>query len=290
MWILVSMSLAACSLYLVVWWVARPLSTPENVAFAEDGKPLLLQLGWPWIAAMAPICQSFLSWRVRLALQKMLGQGGAKPYWTPQHFCAAQCLVGMLAAASVVVALWGLVAASTLLLAAFGSALLVAAWPLQLLREHAQRRRRTILRELPFALDMITLCVEAGLNLHGAMKQAAENGPAGPMRDEMRHLLADLRTGIPRQEALNDWAQRCDLGPVYQFVAAIAQAERSGMNLGPVLRAQSEQWRSERFLMAEKLALEAPVKLMFPLIFCIFPCSFLIIAFPIAMQFMDMLD
>lgn len=274
MWILISMTLAACSLYLFAWWLARPFTAVS--AFSTEDKPIVLRLVWPWVAAIAPVCQPLLSWQVRRKLERMLGQGGAAPYWTPQHLCAMQCVLAMTGAVAVVLTLRGHVTVQVLVLGAVGIALLGAAWPLQRLRERAHCRRRNILRELPFVLDLVTLCVEAGLNLHGALKQAAENGPRGPMRDELRHLLADLRTGMPRQEALTEWAQRCDLGPVNQFVAAIGQAEQSGMNLAPVLRAQAEQWRTERFLQAEKLALEAPVKLMFPLIFCIFPCSFLI--------------
>ncbi len=288
MWIFISMALAACSLYLLAWWAARPLSTAT--ASPNTEKPYLLQFVWPWVEALAGVCQPFMSWHLRRRIERLLIQGGAKHYWTPHHFCALQCVLAILCSASVGVILTGQVSLSTLLAAVFVATVAAVAWPVQRLRERAQRRKRAMLRELPFLLDMVTLCVEAGLNLHGALKQAADNGPAGPLRDELRHLLAQLRTGIPRQEALLDWAHRCNLAPVHQFVGAIGQAEHSGMNLGPVLRAQAEQWRTERFLTAEKLALEAPVKLMFPLVFCIFPCSFLIIAFPIAMQFLDMLD
>ena len=288
MWIFLSMALSACSLCLLAWWLARPLLALAGAG--QSGKPFILQLIWPWINAVAPVCQPHLSWHLRRRLDRLLWQSGAEHYWTSQHFCALQALVAVFCAVSVLLLLWGWLAPPMLALAALVASLVAAAWPVQALRERAQRRRRVMLRELPFILDMVTLCVEAGLNLHGALKQAAENGPAGPLRDELRRLLSDIRTGIPRQEALADWAQRCDLKPVHQFVAAVGQAEHSGMNLGPVLRVQADQWRNDRFLTAEKSALEAPVKMMFPLIFCIFPCSFLIIAFPIAVQFLAMLE
>ena len=287
MWAFLSMFLAACSLCLLAWWAVRPLSaTPLS---ATQHKPVFVRLLWPWVEALAVVCHSFLSWRLRRRIERLLSQGAAAPYWSPQHFCAMQCVIAILLCAAMAVVLVGRVSAAVTLASIFLAATGAAAWPVQRLRERAQRRKRAMLRELPFILDMVTLCVEAGLNLHGALKQAAENGPEGPLRDELRHLLSDIRAGMPRQEALLGWAQRCDLAPVHQFVAAIGQAEHSGMNLGPVLRAQAEQWRTERFLLAEKLALQAPVKLMFPLVFCIFPCSFLIIGFPIAMQFMEMI-
>src|SRR5690606_8913820 len=107
---------------------------------------------------------------------------------------------------------------------------------------------------------------------------------------ELQHMLADIRAGAPRKEAMSTWAERCDLPAMRHFVAAVAQADQFGMSLGPVLRAQADQRRNERFLRAEKLAQEAPVKMMFPLIFCIFPCTFLIIAFPIAAKFLELLE
>jgi len=158
------------------------------------------------------------------------------------------------------------------------------------LREAIKLRKLAISRAFPFMLDMVTLCVEAGLNLHGALQQAAANGPPGPLSDELQHMLADIRAGAPRKEAMSTWAERCDLPAMRHFVAAVAQADQFGMSLGPVLRAQADQRRNERFLRAEKLAQEAPVKMMFPLIFCIFPCTFLIIAFPIAAKFLELLE
>src|SRR5690606_38066942 len=123
-------------------------------------------------------------------------------------------------------------------------------------------------------------------NLQGALQQAAQHGPPGPLRQELRHALADMRAGMPRLEALRYWSNRTGLAAVQQLVTALGQADQLGMSLGPLLRAQSEQRRTERFLRAERLALEAPVKMLFPMVFCIFPCTFLIIGFPIAIKLM----
>ncbi|MFW7342791.1 type II secretion system F family protein [Pollutimonas sp. H1-120] len=157
-------------------------------------------------------------------------------------------------------------------------------WPLRWLFDLGRRRQGQMLRELPFLLDMATLCVEAGLNLQGALQQAAQHGPEGPLRSELRHALADMRAGLPRLQALDELAERTGLAAVRSLVTALTQADQLGMSLGPLLRSQSEQRRAERFLRAEKLALEAPVKMLFPMVFCIFPCTFLIIGFPIAIK------
>lgn len=247
---------------------------------------LPLRLLWPWVQALAPLCRPFMSWHLRLRLERLLHQAGVQEDWTPHHLCAWQCVLAMLWASVAALLMQRSLAPVSTLMCALVVAALAAAWPWQRLRERIRQRKTAMLREFPFMLDMITLCVEAGLNLHGALRQAALNGPAGPLRDELHHMLSDIRAGAARQEALAQWAMRCDMAPLHHFVGAIAQAEQSGMNLGPVLRAQADQRRNERFLQAEKLALEAPVKMMFPLIFCIFPCSFLIIAFPIAVQFL----
>ncbi|MCW8177864.1 type II secretion system F family protein, partial [Verminephrobacter aporrectodeae] len=118
------------------------------------------------------------------------------------------------------------------------------------------------------------LCVEAGLNMQGAITQAVAKGPPSLVREEFQRVLRDLRAGKGRAEALRDMGERLNEPSVTNFIMAVIQAERMGMSLGPVLRAQADQRRSERFLRAEKLAMEAPVKMLFPLIAFIFPCTF----------------
>ena len=286
MWILISMVLAACSLYLLSWWLARPYARTGQAP--QAGQRWLVRLLWPWVEALAMLCRPLMTWRFRQRLQGLLHQAGAQECWTPHHLCGWQCVLAVLSGGGVLALLHSRVGLTTLWLCIGATASLAASWPPQRLRERIRLRKQAMLREFPFLLDMVTLCVEAGLNLHGALQQAARHGPEGPLREELLHLLADIRAGSARQEALSRWAQRCNLPPLHHFVAAVAQAEHSGMSLGPVLRAQADQRRSERFLQAEKLALEAPVKMMFPLIFCIFPCSFLIIAFPIVSQFLTL--
>ena len=288
LWLWISMGLAAVSLCLLCWWASRPFVISTGVPTTV--KPILMRMFWPWVDAFASFCRPFLSWRLRRRLEALLRQAAVQDIWSPHHLCAFQFLLGGLAAATVFGLLFRSLSFSTVWLCALGVGLVVAAWPVQRLRERIQRRKRAMARELPFLLDMVTLCVEAGLNLHGALRQAAHNGPAGPLRDELRHTLSDMRTGVVRSDALSQWAERCDLAALHHFVAAIAQAEQTGMSLGPVLRAQADQRRNERFLKAEKLALQAPVKMMFPLVFCVFPCSFLIIAFPIAGHFLAFLE
>jgi tight adherence protein C len=166
-------------------------------------------------------------------------------------------------------------------------ALLGWMYPAIWLRDRITVRRRELLRMMPFFLDIITLCVEAGLNMQGAMTQAVAKGPQGLVRDEFQRVLRDIRAGKARAEALRGMAERLNEPGIAHFTSAVIQAESMGMNLGPVLRAQAEQRRSERFLRAEKLAMEAPVKMLFPLIAFIFPCTFIVLLFPIAMKLLN---
>jgi tight adherence protein C len=147
-------------------------------------------------------------------------------------------------------------------------------------------RRNQMVKTLPFYLDLITLCVESGLNLNGALQQAVAKGPAGVLRDEFSRILRDIRAGSSRSDAFRSMAQRLNHASITSFISTLIQAESTGMSLGPILRAQAEQRRNERFTTAEKIAMEAPVKLLFPLLFFIFPCVFVILLFPIVMKFM----
>jgi tight adherence protein C len=160
-------------------------------------------------------------------------------------------------------------------------------YPVIWLNDRLKIRKSEVLKTLPFFLDIITLCVEAGLNLQGAIGQAVSKGPKGVLRDELQRVLRDIRAGKTRADSLRSMAERLKEGSITSFCSAIIQAESMGMNLGPVLRAQADQRRSERFLRAEKLAMEAPVKMLFPLIAFIFPCTFIVLFFPIVMKFMN---
>jgi len=154
------------------------------------------------------------------------------------------------------------------------------------LSDTRKKRDDNVIRTLPVYLDFITMCVEGGLNLQGALGQAMEKAPPGPLRNEFAIVLRDLRSGLPRAEALRRMADRLDISEITSFVSSIIQAEKMGASLATVLRVQSEQRRDERFQRAEKMAMEAPVKLVAPLIMFIFPVTFIVLGFPIVIKFM----
>ena len=130
------------------------------------------------------------------------------------------------------------------------------------------------------------MALEAGGALGVALKVATERAPDSPLRRAFLRVQGDLRAGRSRADALTALADRLDVPAVRPLVAALVQAESSGGSLATVLRAQADQRIEERFARAEKLALEAPVKMLAPLVLCIFPCTFAILAFPLLMRFL----
>jgi tight adherence protein C len=160
-----------------------------------------------------------------------------------------------------------------------------AAYPLLWLRDRMRLRQRAIVRALPYGIDLLTLAVEAGLDFSGALAKVVEKGRKGPLAEELSIAIRELKLAKTREEALRNLARRVDLPPLTSFVQALIHADRMGTPLGKVLRVLSTQMRLERTQRAEKLANEAPVKLVLPLVLFIFPTLFLVLFGPIGYQF-----
>jgi tight adherence protein C len=204
----------------------------------------------------------------------------------PEEIMALQ-EVGALAAA-----LGGLVVLNALdasFLWCFAFAIAGVCYPIIWVNDQVKKRHFLITRALPYNLDLLTLSVEAGLDFTGALNKVVEKGKGGPLRDEFMLVLKQLKMGKTREEALKNLIARVDLPALTSFVSALIQADKMGTSIGKVLRIQSTQLRIERSQRAEKLANEAPVKMLFPLIACIFPTVFLVLFGPIifAMTFGD---
>lgn len=304
LWMIAIVAAAGMAPTLVVGLVARAASVvPQEDRRYRDTPPSLMRWVWRPIGWIAFYVGPLLSERRRERLSARLRAGGFEFSVTPAQFVAARILSASTVA---LLALWilsvfsqawidaveppsiveMLSATATMIATGAGGALLGWGWPALWLRDRVVLRRRELLKAIPFFLDMVTLCVEAGLNVQGALTQVATKGPPGVLREEVQRLLRDVRAGKPRAEALRQMAERLAEPGVRSFAQAVVQAEALGANLGVVLRQQAEQRRVERFLRAEKLAMEAPVKLLFPLLACIFPCTFIVLAFPIVVKFL----
>lgn len=240
--------------------------------------PLWMRVGSALVASPAAYLGPLLPLGLRESLQERLRRAGLEDEITPPQFLMVGVGLGvsMTVLARMLGAPWWLVVIVGVLASAMPSA-----W----LRELTVARRDELLRELPLYVDMLTLALEAGGSLSVALRVATERSPDSVLRRAFLRVQGDLRAGRSRAEALQTLGERLDLPAVKPLIAALVQADSSGGSLATVLRAQSEQRLNERFARAEKRAMEAPVRMLGPLVLCIFPCTFLILGFPVVMRF-----
>ncbi len=142
-----------------------------------------------------------------------------------------------------------------------------------------RKRKATIIRALPNALDMLTICVDAGLGFDAALMKVAEEWD-NPLSQEFARAIGEIRMGMRRADALRRMAERTDVPEVHAFVAVLIQADRLGVSISDVLHAQSDQIRLRRRQWAEEQARKAPLKMLFPLVLFIFPSLFAVILGP----------
>ena len=147
------------------------------------------------------------------------------------------------------------------------------------LGRQVKKRQKAILLMIPDALDLLTISVRAGLGFDAALGKVVEK-LNGPLSDEFRRALAEVRVGKARRDALRDIVPRTEVVPLTNFIGAIIQAEQLGVSISKVLQVQSEQLRIERRQRAEEMAAKAPIKMLFPLVGCIFPSLFIVILGP----------
>jgi tight adherence protein C len=143
----------------------------------------------------------------------------------------------------------------------------------------AYNRREQIRKDLPDALDLLTITVEAGLAFDAAMTQVARNTD-GPLAEEFYRVLQEIQLGLSRGEALETMADRIDIEELSSFVSAVVQADSLGIPIAQVLRIQAREMRIKRSQRAEEAAMKVPVKILFPLIFCILPSLFIVVMGP----------
>ena len=142
-----------------------------------------------------------------------------------------------------------------------------------------KKRQKAILLMVPDTLDLLTISVRAGLGFDGALGKVVEK-LKGPLTEEFRRALAEIRVGKARRDALRDIVPRTEVPALTNFIGAIIQAEQLGVSISKVLQVQSEQLRIERRQRAEEQAAKAPIKMLFPLVGCIFPSLFIVILGP----------
>ena len=154
------------------------------------------------------------------------------------------------------------------------------------LERKVDERRQAMLRALPDILDLLVISVEAGLGFDSALARVVATVP-GPLSEEFFRMLQETRVGVSRRDAMRHLMERTDLDELRSFLLAMIQAEAFGVTIARVLRVQADEMRVKRRQRAQEKAFAAPVKLVFPLVFCIFPALFIVLLGPAALQIAD---
>jgi tight adherence protein C len=157
--------------------------------------------------------------------------------------------------------------------------------PVYWLGSKMKKRKKAILRSLPDAIDLLTICVEAGLAFDGAVQRLVDKEDNDIAR-EFRRFLNETRVGKPRRDALREMSARTGVPDVSQFIASIIQADQLGVSMSKVLRIQSDQMRIKRRQRAEEQAHRAPIIMIFPMVFLIFPAMYVVILGPSVHRFL----
>jgi tight adherence protein C len=213
-------------------------------------------------------------------IRRRLNLAGNPEGWDVDRVLAFKML-GLIAGVLITIALalifgWSLVV--TLGAIAVGG-LLGFYLPNIILYQMAYERTERMRRELPDALDLLTISVEAGMSFDGGLAQVAKNSE-GPLAEEFFRVLQEMQIGVGRTEAIRAMGERTDLPDLRQFATAMVQADAFGIPIANVLRIQAKEMRIKRSQRAEEAAQKVPVKILFPLIFCILPSLFVVILGP----------
>jgi tight adherence protein C len=258
---------------------------PADLHDRELARPARERLLRPLAGAALAVARRCTPVGVRERIRRRLVMAGSSAGWDADRVLAAK--VGGL----------GLGLGLGAGLAAAG---LVPAWPLRLLLPAAccalgfeaptivlanavQRRQARLRRALPDSIDLLTISVEAGLGFDSALAQVAAS-TSGPLADELQRTLREMQLGRSRAEAMRNLADRCGVPELSAFVLAMIQADVFGVPVAGVLRVQARDQRTKRRQLAEERAMKVPIKVLFPVLFCIFPALFVVILGPAAMR------
>ncbi len=211
------------------------------------------------------------------ALDRRIRLAGSPAAWTLERTLALKVTLGTICAAAGFFSVSGGIPS----LVGFTATGWIVGYvvPDAILHGRGRERQAAILKELPDTLDQLTISVEAGLGFDAALSRVATSG-TGPLAEELTRLLAEIKVGVPRSESLKKLLTRTDVYELRHFILALQQAEQFGLPVARVLRIQSGELRVKRRQRAEETAMKVPVKIVFPLVFCIFPALFVVLLGP----------
>jgi tight adherence protein C len=260
---------------------SRPLSAPsENETFSRRAlKPLMAKTARAMMRLNRRTSLESLQWTL---------QGAGMRDVSPDAFLATKGLCGG-AGLLLGLLLGGIAGGSSLVLFPAGFGALGYVVPGYIVNGRARRRREGAVAQLPDALDLLAVSVEAGLSFDAAINKLTEH-MEGPLVEELELMLGEMRIGSGRPEALKKLAQRMDTREISAFVRSLIQADQLGISLGRILRVQAADSRLKRQAAAEERAAKAPIKMLFPTVIFIFPAMFVVILGPAMLQLSKILS
>jgi tight adherence protein C len=233
----------------------------------------------------------FITWNQRHRLTQLLLRSASTDLDYAQMF-AARVLLSLLGLVIYLSAVWlgsiqgRALRAELLIDIVLCTCLAAFFWwlPILWLKQRYRQRLIAIERSLPFFLDIVGLGLGSGQNLQASLQLACDHLIDGALKTEWLQTLGDIRTGVGRSEALRQMSLRIELVALRQLLSALIQGEALGQRMAQIVEIYGAQQRAQRLMNAEKLALQAPVKMLFPLALFIFPCTFLVLGFPVVVQ------
>ena len=279
-----------------VWYASSVAGEVTYVTLADGRRqersiPLLFKMLLPFVGNLDPlVSRPMFAQQIRNA-DTMLVSAGFEGLLSGREFVALKLIVPLLVGVTCLLLAvgWGTlvtgegVSGTAVLLVVMGFAFAYLQ-PLLWLKGTLKRRHFEIQKALPFVLDLLTLSVEAGMDFISALQRNCKLRRLDPLNEELLRMTKEIQIGSSRKEALRNMAERVKQPDLKAVAFALIQADELGVSIGAILRIQSEQLRSRRFDRAEKLAAEAPVKMLGPLMLCIFPAVFIILLGPIVSQ------
>ena len=238
-------------------------------------------------ASLAPGLTRFVPASIRRKVAEKLAMAGGVSGFGPNGYLLLTLALGLYLPVMIAVILVGfevpasIVLRVVLVLSAFGSIT-----PFLFLNYKIRARQHSMQRDLPDAIDLITASVEAGLGFDGALQILSEK-MEGALVDEFTRTLNEMRVGVPRREALVAMGKRCNLPDISGFITSLIQADQLGVSIGNVLRVKSVAVREKQRQRAQELGMKAPVKMLIPLVFFIFPVILVIMLGPAAIKIAD---
>lgn len=259
----------------------RPIDEQARVESENLDKPFSERIVLPFFREVEEQLIRLAPGRIYKMLAIRIMRAGKQNIWSVSAFVSFWMLssVGFM----VVVAFFAFYVKHMVFVRGFALVVLAliigGALPIVFLDGLIAKRRLLMLKQLPDVLDMLCVSVQAGLSFDGAMTKLADK-MHGPLIDECRKMLRDVRMGMTRKLALSNMAERCNIQDIHLFTAAVIQSDRLGVSMSKTLQIQAENMRERRRQNIKEAALKAPIKMLFPLILFILPALFIVVLLP----------